>query len=65
MALISVNITTNEMNNEQLNRGHYEVKMLAGLNEDPEVVFQEGLERIKSALMGIPPEKHYSRLHPA
>ncbi len=64
MALISTNVTTNDVHDENLNRGHYEVKMLAGLDEDPEVVFQEGLKRIKSALMVIPPEKRYSRLHP-
>ena len=65
MALISINVTTNDVHDEKLNRGHYEVKMFAGLDEAPEAVFQEGLKRINSALMSIPPEKHYSRLHPA
>ena len=62
MAVISVNVVTNDVRNEQLNRGHYEVKILAGLDEDPDTIFQEGLERVKNAISGIPPEKRYPRL---
>ena len=64
MALISINLVKNDMHDEQLNHGHYEVKIIAGLDEAPDAIFQEGLDRIRNIINNIPSEKRYSRLHP-
>lgn len=63
MAVIDIRYHTNEIRGVNHNQGSYEVKLFAGLDEEPEVVFNEGLERLKAALSGIPKEKRYPRLH--
>ena len=50
MAAISVRITTNE----EMKNGSYEVKIFAGLNENPATVLNEAKDRVVASLQSIP-----------
>ena len=62
MALISVKFMTNEATGDQEPTGSYEIKILAGLDEEPEVILADALKRIQTALQSIPQEKRFPRL---
>ena len=62
MAIISTNMTTNEYEGkESFDKGHYEIKILAGLDENIYDVLGEAAERTRVLLETLPPEKRYSR----
>ena len=60
MAFIKVSFTTDEGNFKQPT-GSYEVKIYAGLDETPETVFTEAMERVQVALQSIPDGRHYPK----
>ena len=62
MANISVEVMTGDATRSGTPYGHYEVKIFAGLNEDPEGVIKEALERVQASLQSIPQEKRYSKM---
>lgn len=61
MAIISVNLTTNESSEAGFKQGHYEIKIVAGLNEGLDEVIAEASERVRVLLDRLPQEKRYPR----
>ena len=66
MANISVALMTGETTRGgargENSWGHFEIKIFAGLNEDPDEVIGEALKRVKISLQGIPQEKRYPKM---
>ena len=63
MAVVRTFVSTiEEPGDGNRNHGSWEVKLFAGLDEDPAAVFADAMERLQAALAAIPPEKRYSRL---
>ena len=64
MAIISVNMTTNEDDGtEPLKVGHYDIKITAGLDENLDEVMTEASERVRVLLDRLPPAKRYPRFN--
>ena len=58
MATISVRYTTNE----EMKTGSYEVKIFAGLDENPAKILKDALVRVEASLQSIPDsQRHYSK----
>lgn len=57
MAKIQVDVATYEM--PKSNCGRFMVSISGGLNEDPEKILAEALERLKASLAALPEEKRY------
>ena len=58
MATISIRYTTNE----ETKIGSYEVKIFAGLDENPEEVMKKALERLQVSLQSLSEEERYPRI---
>jgi len=58
MATISVRYTTND----ETKIGSYEVKIFAGLDENPEEVMKKALARLQVSLQSISEEERYQRI---
>ena len=62
MANISVKMTTNEYDGEKpFKQGYYEIKIVAGLDEELDNVIAEASERARVLLGTLPVEKRYPR----
>ena len=46
---------------EKYKTGHWELRIIAGLDEDSNSVIREALERVALSIRAIPKEKRYSR----
>lgn len=62
MANISVELMTGETSRGGSSYGHYEIKIFAGLDEEPEKIMKEALERVQTSLQSIPKEKRYPKM---
>ncbi|MBR2208978.1 MAG: hypothetical protein IJ859_09265 [Synergistaceae bacterium] len=60
MAFIKISFATNEGNFKQPT-GSYDVIIHAGLDEAPETVLTEAIERAQVALQSIPDGRHYPK----
>ena len=62
MANISIEVMTADTTRNGKSYGHYEIKIFAGLDEDPVGIMQETLERVKASLQSVPIEKRYPKM---
>lgn len=62
MANISVEVATFDTTSNKASYGYYEIKIFAGLNEAPEKILRETLERVQVSLQSIPLEKRYPKM---
>ena len=46
---------------EKFKAGHWELRIIAGLDENPDLIMKEAQERVASSIEVIPEEKRYSR----
>lgn len=46
---------------EKFKTGHWELRIIAGLDENPDLIMKEAQERVASSIEVIPEEKRYSR----
>lgn len=61
MARISLQVMTHELTNNSPALGSWELEVKAGLDESPEAILQEALERVRASIQALPPDKRYSR----
>ena len=61
MARISLQVMIHEFPNHASALGSWELEVKAGLDESPEAIMQEALERVRDSIQALPPDKRYSR----
>lgn len=62
MAIFSTCIRTNErLSDKTPDSGHWDVRITAGLNENPVEVMKEALRRVQAAVDAIPSDKRFPR----
>jgi hypothetical protein len=63
MPKFNLTIDTNEIENPDRCWGSWTLTVIAGLDEEPEKILSEALDRVKGAVNALPPYKRYPRHH--